>query len=276
MTKNPSTDLKTGGSMPLVGFGTWDLFGETLEKSLQMALDVGYTHIDTAEGYQNEEKIGEVLTNFDREKIFLTSKVLPTNLHYDDVLESLNNSLKKLRTDYLNLYLIHWPNPAISLRETLHAFAKLHEAGKIKNIGVSNFNTYQLKVAQKITEIPISVNQLEFHPWYYDRELFNYCREHEIRLTASAPLARKKILEDSLIKDIGKKHNKTPAQVVLRWQVQQGVATIPKSSSKKHIEENFEIFDFKLTPQEMNKLGKISREERAYQIDLDDEIYGIP
>ena len=276
MTKILNANLKTGGRMPLLGFGTWDLFGETLEQSLKTALDTGYTHIDTAEGYQNEGKIGEVLENYDREKLFLASKVLPTNLHYDDVLESLDKSLEKLRTDYVDLYLIHWPNPAISLRETLHAFAKSFEANKIKNIGVSNFNTYQLKVAQKISEVPISVNQLEFHPWYHDQELFDYCRDNDITITASAPLARTKILEDPLINELAEKHEKNPAQVVLRWQIQQGVATIPKSSSKEHIEENFAAQDFELSSDEMDRLGKISKDERAYQIDLDDEIYGIP
>ena len=181
--------LKTGSKMPIIGFGTWSL-GEKTKSSVRTALDVGYTHLDTAEGYKNESEIGEVLKDYDREDLFITSKVLPKNLNYGSVLRACDRSLERLGTSYLDLYLIHWPNPAISLRETLQAFKKLFNEGKVKNIGVSNFSQYQLKIADHISEVPISINQIEFHPWYHDEELLNYCRENNILLTASAPLAR--------------------------------------------------------------------------------------
>lgn len=276
MADVPTVKLKTGGKMPITGFGTWNLNGETLRNSLEVALDKGYNHIDTAEGYRNEEVVGEVLRDRDRDQLFLTSKVLPSNLHYDDVLRSLDQSLNKLGTDYLDLYLVHWPNPAISLRDTLHAFAKIYNSGKVKNIGVSNFSLYQLKIAQRISEVPISVNQIEFHPWCYEKEMLDYCEKNDVRVTASAPLARTKVLEDSLIRDLAQKHDKTPAQIVLRWQIQHGVVTIPKSSTEKHIEANFEVFDFELSQDEMDQLDGIPKHEKIYQIDLEDEIYGIP
>ncbi|MBS3766102.1 aldo/keto reductase, partial [Candidatus Bipolaricaulota bacterium] len=189
MSEIPEMELKSGEEIPVLGFGTWNLGGDVVKRSVRDALELGYTHIDTAEGYHNEEEIGEVLEDYERDRLFLTSKVLPTNLHYDDVLESCNRTLEKLGTSYLDLYLIHWPNPAISIRETLSAFERLHEEGKVKNIGVSNFSYYQLRIARKISELPISVNQVEFHPWYHDEALLDYCQERDIHLTASAPLA---------------------------------------------------------------------------------------
>lgn len=262
--------------MPLLGYGTWNLHGKTLKDSLQVALDEGYKHIDTAEGYQNEESIGEVIQPFDRDDLFLTSKVLPTNLHYDDVLDSLEQSLHKLGTEYVDLYLIHWPNPAISIRETLQAFAKLYESEKVKNIGVSNFNRYQLRIASKITTVPISVNQVQFHPWYNDHTLLKFCQENEILLTSSAPLARTKAFQDPMIKELAKGYEKTPAQIILRWEIQKGISTVPKSSSREHIKENFEIFDFQLDSTDMERINEISIEEKVYELDLDDNIYGIP
>lgn len=276
MTNIPTAILKTGGEFPLIGFGTWNLPDEKLKKSLQIALDKGYTHIDTAEGYKNEAVIGEVLQGYDRDRLFLTSKVVPSNLHYDDVLRSVDQSLDKLGTNYLDLYLVHWPNPAVSLRETLLAFTKLYKSGRVKNIGVSNFNKYQLRIARKITEVPISVNQVEFHPWHRERKLLNYCKKHDLTLTASAPLARGKVLQDPLINEIANKYDKTPAQIVLRWQIQQDVATIPKSSSKKHIKDNLETLTFELETSDVDRINDISKEEKVYQIDLKSEVYGIP
>ncbi|MEF8836676.1 MAG: aldo/keto reductase [Candidatus Bipolaricaulota bacterium] len=262
--------------MPLIGFGTWDLQGEPVKESLRVALDKGYNHIDTAEGYRNEAEIGEVLKSYNRDRLFLTSKVLPTNLHYDDVLGSLDQSLDKLGTDYLDLYLIHWPNPAISLRETLLALSKLYESGLVKTIGVSNFSKYQLRVAHKISDVPISVNQVEFHPWNREQDLLEYCESNDITMTASAPLARTKVLQDPVINELSEKYQKTPAQIVLEWQIKQDVVTIPKSSSKDHIESNFEAVNFELEESDVDRINNISKQEKVYQLDLEDDIYGIP
>lgn len=277
MPEVPKSKLKTGGEIPVVGFGT-AVLGEKLENSVRNALDNGYTYLDTAEGYHNEERLGKILKDYDRENLFITSKVLPSNLNYGQVLESCDRSLAKLGTSYLDLYLIHWPNPAISLRETLNAFKKLYDSGKIKNIGVSNFNLYQLRVARRISEVPISINQVEFHPWYHDEKLLSYCKENDIYLNASAPLARTAIFQDSLVNELADKYAKSPAQVVLRWQVQKDVITIPRSSSKEHIKQNIDIFDFELESSEIEDIDNIPKEKRCddYMIDLSDDTYGIP
>lgn len=276
MSKIPEVELKSGESMPVLGFGTWNLRGEEVTESVENALELGYRSIDTAEGYHNEEAVGKALKGVDRDKLFLTSKVLPSNLHYEDVLRSCEASLQKLGTSYLDLYLIHWPNPTISIRETISAFEKLHEQGKVKSIGVSNFNFYQLRIFRKVSGLPVSVNQVEFHPLYYDEKLLDYCRKNEVRVTASAPLARTKVLDKDEVHDLAEKYDRTPAQIVLRWEIQKGVATIPKSSTREHIRENAEVFDFELTLGEVKSLEELQQKERVYMIDLEDETYGIP
>ncbi len=276
MSKIPEVELKSGESMPVLGFGTWNLSGKEATESVENALELGYRSIDTAEGYHNEEAVGKAIESADRDELFLTSKVLPSNLHYEDVLRSCEASLEKLGTSYLDLYLVHWPNPTISIRETISAFEKLHEQGKVKSIGVSNFNFYQLRIFRKVSGLPVSVNQVEFHPLYYDEELLDYCRENGIRITASAPLARTKVLDEAKVHDLAEKYDRTPAQIVLRWEIEKGVATIPKSSTREHIRENAEVFDFELEPSEVKSLEELRRKERVYMIDLDDETYGIP
>lgn len=276
MSKIPEVELKSGESMPILGFGTWNLGSDEARESVRNALELGYNHIDTAEGYHNEEEIGEVLKDYDRNDLFLTSKVLPSNLHYEDVLRSCEDSLEKLGTSYLDLYLVHWPNPAISIRETFSGFKKLYEEKKVRSIGVSNFSSYQLRIARKISDVPISVNQVEFHPLYHNEELLEYCGENGIQLTASAPLARTKVLDEDPVRELADKYDRTPAQIVLRWEIQKGVATIPKSGTREHIGENAEIFDFELGPEEVKSLEELQRKERVYMIDLDDETYGIP
>ncbi|MFC6824195.1 aldo/keto reductase [Halopelagius fulvigenes] len=272
----PSRTLPNGDEIPQVGAGTWDIGGETVKESVGAALDAGYAHVDTAEGYENEAEIGEVLAEYDREEIFLTSKVLPSNLHYESVLESCEASLDRLGTDYLDLYLIHWPNPTISLRETMQALERLHEEGKVRNIGVSNFSKYQLMFALKVADVPIAVNQVEFHPWLYQEDLLEYCEDNDVVLTAAAPLARTEVLEDPVIRDVAEEYDRTPAQVVLRWQVQKGVVTIPKSSTPEHIRSNFEVGDWELDADDVGRIDDIDTEKRVYMIDVDDETYGIP
>lgn len=271
-------ELPGGDEMPLVGAGTWNLSGETATESVRTALNAGYRHVDTAEGYHNERAVAEGIAAADveREDIFLTSKVLPSNLHYESVLEACEDSLDRLGTDYLDLYLIHWPNPTISLRETLSAMERLQEEGKVRNVGVSNFSTYQLMFALRVSDVPIAVNQVEFHPWLDQSDLLAYCGEHDVVLTAAAPFARTEVLEDPTIQDIAETYDRTPAQVVLRWQVQQGVVTIPKSSTPAHIRSNFEVLDWELDAEDVARVDDIETEKRIYMIDLDDDTYGIP
>ena len=272
----PTVSLKTDYEIPKVGLGTWDLSEEEAKSSVETALDLGYTHIDTAEGYRNESGVGDAIQNYDRSELFITSKVLPSNLHYDDVLESCEASLDRLGTDYLDLYLIHWPNEAISIRETMHAMKKLEDSGKVKNVGVSNFGVYQLKIARKVSDVPITVNQIEFHPWFNRRDIVDYCKNNDIVVTAAAPLARTQVLEDDLIGKLAEKYDKTQAQVVIRWEVQKDIVSIPKSTSRDHIRENLDVFDWEMEREDLEKIDRIEKRQRCYEIDLEDEIYGIP
>lgn len=272
----PTKTLPSGDEMPQLGIGTWNVEGAAATKTVRTAIETGYTHVDTAEGYLNEAEVGEAIAEFDREDLFLTSKVLPPNLHYESVLESAEASLDRLGTDYLDLYLIHWPNPTISLRETLSAFEVLHEEGLVRNVGVSNFSTYQLRFAQWISDVPIAVNQVEFHPWFYQDGLLEYCEANDIVVTAAAPLARTEVLDDPVIEDIAADYDRTPAQVVLRWEIQKGVVTIPKSTSPDHIRDNFEVFDWNLDEADVARIDDLETERRLYNIDLDDPVYGIP
>ncbi|KXB00861.1 oxidoreductase [candidate division MSBL1 archaeon SCGC-AAA259O05] len=260
--------MKDGKKIPALGFGTWNLTGDISQKMVEKALELGYTHIDTAESYGNESQIGEAIKEYDRSNLFITSKVSPSNLHYEDVLSSCESSLKRLGTSYLDLYLIHWPNEAISLRETLWAMKKLQEKGLVKSIGVSNFGINQLKIAVAVSEAPICVNQVEFHPWLYKKELLEFSKEKDILLTASAPLARTRVLQDELIQKLAKKYDKTPAQITLRWEFQKGVVTIPKTSSEDHLEDNFQLFDWKLDPEDVEKIDNIQKTERCYELNF--------
>ena len=245
--------------------------------SVRAALEAGYTHIDTAEGYQNEAAIGDVLAEYDREEVFLTSKVLPKNLNYESVIRSCKASLDRLGTDYLDLYLIHWPNPAISLRETLHAMARLHEQGLVRNIGVSNFSAYQLSCAQHITAVPIAVNQVEFHPWFQRPELIEYCQDSGTVIEAAAPLARAEVFDDDVVAELASKYDKTPAQVVLRWALDRDAVVLPRSSSPAHIENNIAT-EWSLSEQDCERLTEQDRGYPVYDTPTRDwtrEVYGI-
>ena len=271
----PTRKLKTGDEIPVIAYGTWDIAEENVGKNVEIALETGYNHIDTAEGYHNEAGIGEVLKDYDRDELFITSKVLPSNLNYESVIKACKRSLEKLGTDYLDLYLIHWPNPAISLRETLQAMKYLVDEGLVKNIGVSNFSVYQLKAALKITQVPITVNQVEFHPWLYQKELLEVCEENDVVLEASAPLARTEVLKDETILELADKYDRSPAQIVLKWELQKGIVPLPKSKSREHIIENLELFNWDLATEDMKKIDNIDHKKRVYMINLDDETYGI-
>jgi len=274
----PTQELPSGDELPAVGVGTWNIGGETVQNSVRAALEAGYTHIDTAEGYMNEAEIGEVIADYDREEFFLTSKVLPKNLNYESVLESCEESLEKLGTDYLDLYLIHWPNPAISLRETLDAMAKLKREGKVRNIGVSNFSAYQLSAAHHVSEEPIAVNQIEFHPWFQRPDLTEYCRESDTVIEAAAPLARTEVFEDDTLRKIADAKGVHPAQVVLRWAVERDVVVLPKSTSPEHVRANLGLFGFDLTEEELARIDGLDRDHPVYDHparDWSSDVYGI-
>ena len=276
MTSIPAKTLPSGKALPVVGFGTWSLDDEDVREVLPVALNHGYTHVDTAEGYRNEGAIGDVLSGYDREDLVLTSKVLPSNLHYEGVLRSLSASLKALGVDALDLYLIHWPNPTVSLRETMQALERAYAEGMVRNVGVSNFSAYHLRFARKIADVPIAVNQFECHPWYVRQDLVDYCHEHDIVVEAAAPLARGAVLGDPVVTDVADAHDVMPAQIVLRWAVEQEIVVLPQSTTPDHIRANLDLFDWSLDPEAVNRLDDLNREENVYDLDLDDPIYGIP
>jgi diketogulonate reductase-like aldo/keto reductase len=273
----PTKTLPSGDELPAVGLGTYGMDTDQTTASVRAALEAGYTHIDTAEGYQNEAAIGDVLAEYDREEVFLTSKVLPKNLNYESVIRSCKASLDRLGTDYLDLYLIHWPNPAISLRETLQAMARLHEQGLVRNIGVSNFSAYQLSCAQHITAVPIAVNQVEFHPWFQRPELIEYCQDSGTVIEAAAPLARAEVFDDDVVAELASKYDKKPAQVVLRWALDRDVVVLPRSSSPGHIENNIAT-EWSLSEQDCERLTEQDRGYPVYDTPTRDwtrEVYGI-
>ena len=276
----PTVTLPSGDALPLVGQGTYKLDGDAVREPVLAALDAGYEHVDTAEGYMNEDALGDALaaSDVDREDLFLTSKVLPKNLAYESVLQACERTLDALGTDYLDLYLIHWPNPAISMRETLDALAALHDRGLVRNVGVSNFSTYQLGVALHVSDVPIAVNQIEYHPWLQRPDLVEFCREHDVAVEAAAPLARGEFLDDDALVEIAEKHGKTPAQVVLRWAVEDDVVVLPKSSSPAHVRENRDVFDFELDAEDRDRIGDMDRDHAVYddrQRDWTRDTFGI-
>lgn len=254
--------MKDGNQMPEIGLGTYKLKGEECRRSCEMGLELGYRHIDTAEMYENESEVGKAIEGIDRSELFITSKVWPTNLHYEDALKACENSLRRLGTSYLDLYLIHWPNSAVPIKETLQAMRELHEDDKVRSIGVSNFTVPQLEKAMEISEIPITANQVEFHPWLYQKELLEFCRENGVILTAHTPLGKGKIVNDEILGKLTEKYGKSTAQIALKWELQKGAVPLPRSTSRDHLRENIQLFDWELSPEDLRTIDEKTREKR--------------
>jgi diketogulonate reductase-like aldo/keto reductase len=248
--------LVSGHEMPALGLGTWELRGEACKRAVREALDLGYAHIDTAWMYQNQREIGEALreAGADRSRLFITSKVWRTHLHYEGVLEQMGETLRDLRAEYVDLFLIHWPNEAVPMAETLRGLQRVFEEGKARSVGVSNFTVRHLEEARRTSKVPISANQIKYHPGAEQRDVLKWCQGHGVAVTAYSPLGRGRALRDAALAGIAKRHGKTPAQVALRWLVQKGMAVIPKASSRAHLEENMDVFGWALSPEEMGQI----------------------
>lgn len=251
-------------SIPALGFGTWQLTGRVCGDRVRDALAAGYRHIDTARMYENEHEVGRGLreSGVDRGEVFLTTKLWIDDLARDRVLSSTEESLARLGTDFLDLLLIHWPSEAVPLAETLGAMRGLQEDGRVRHLGVSNFPPSWLERA--LGEAPLVCDQVEYHPLLGQERLLGAVRRHGLALVAYSPLAHGAAVREKALAHIGERHGKSPAQVALRWLVQQeGVAAIPKAASPRHLRENLEIFDFALEPAEMERIGGLARGERV-------------
>lgn len=252
-----------GCKVPALGYGTWQLKGEDCVKGVQKALDTGYRHIDTAQAYENELDVGKGIKDhgIPREDFFLTTKIWMENFSPDKFMKSLDESLNKLQTEYVNMLLLHWPDQDHDMKTTLDLLTKAKDQGKAKMIGVSNYTTELLGEAKKHTGNQLATNQVEFHPFLDQRPLLRWLDEHDMFLTGYSPLSRGDVLENEKLQNIGKSYGKNAGQITLRWALQheQDVAVIPKSGSPDHIESNFDIFDFELTQEEMIEITNLAR-----------------
>ena len=261
----PSLALPQDVETPALGLGTWQLTGGACEEVVEAALDLGYRHIDTAEVYGNEEEVGRALasSSLRREDVFLTSKVARDHLRASDVNRACHRSLERLGTDYVDLYLVHWPDRTIPMAETLEALEALKEEGRIRAWGVSNFTPAHLREALQVG-VP-ATNQVELHLYFQQPDLQAACNEMGIPLSAYRPLDQGRVAEDPVLTEMGRQHGKTAAQVALRWVLQSGCVALPKASSPERLRENLELFDFELTPQEMDRLSTLDQNHRRLE-----------
>lgn len=264
-----TTTLHNGVKMPWLGIGVFKVEdGPELVNALKFAITHGYRSIDTAAIYRNEEGVGQAIregiheTNISREDLFITSKVWNSDLGYESTIAAYETSLQKLGLEYLDLYLIHWP-VAGKYKEAWRALETLYKEGKVRAIGVSNFQIHHLEDLLKDAEIKPMINQVEYHPRLTQVELKSFCERQGIQLEAWSPLMQGQLINNPTLQEIANKHDKTVAQVIIRWDLQNGVVTIPKSTKEHRIVENSTIFDFELTTEEIQKINELNQNHRV-------------
>ncbi|WP_420897817.1 aldo/keto reductase [Halalkalibacterium halodurans] len=260
-----TTTLHNGVKMPWFGLGVFKVSeGDEVIQSVKDAIRAGYKSIDTAAVYGNEEGVGKAIaeSGVPREELFITSKVWNADQGFDSTISAFNISLKKLGLDYLDLYLVHWPVKGKYV-ETWKALEKLYQDGLVRAIGVSNFQVHHLKDVLEAGSIVPMVNQVEYHPHLTQTELHDFCKQNKIQLEAWSPLKQGQLLNDPTIVAIAEAHQKTPAQIILRWDLQNEVVTIPKSVKKDRIISNADIFDFQLTDKDMQQINELNKNERV-------------
>lgn len=271
--------LSNDVEIPILGLGTWKSTGEEVYTAVRFAIESGYTHIDTASVYENEEEVGKAIqdSHVDRSELFVTTKLWNTVSTYEEALQAFETSLKKLKLDYIDLYLIHWPGSYDRIVEVWKAMEELYRKGNVKAIGVSNFNVHHLNLLMEKGEVKPVVNQVECHIKYQNVFLQEFCHKHNIYLEAYAPLMSwevTKLLEDETLLKLASKYNKTATQIALRWLIQREIIPLPKSVTPNRIKENIEVFDFELTKEEMNKIRKVNFGTRLF-IEPDNMDFGF-
>ncbi|MEQ5836800.1 2,5-didehydrogluconate reductase DkgB [Marinobacter sp. NFXS9] len=254
-------------TLPPIGMGTYRLTGDTARDAVRSALSLGYRHIDTAQMYDNESEVGDGITSsgIPRRDIFLTTKIWHDRLHYSDLMNSLKDSLQRLKTDHVDLSLIHWPSPGdeVPMEEYLGALRDAQREGLTRFVGVSNFTNAQVDNARVILgDTPILTNQVEVHPFLANRKVVSHLQELGIKVTGYMPLAVGRVMDDETLVDIARRHNATPAQVAIAWVVSRGIVPIPSSTRPDHQKANLEALDIELSIDEIDAIDKLDRNER--------------
>lgn len=243
-----------GAKIPAIGLGTWELSGRTCARVVEQALKLGYRHIDTAQVYEKEREVGEGLraSGVKREEVFVTTKIWTNHFAPNDLERSVKESLVRLRQSYVDLLLLHWPNPHVPLAETLGALAHAKQLGLTRHVGVSNFTVALIEEAVMASPEPLVCDQVEYHPYLDQTKVKAACAQAGMAMVAYSPIAKGKIKNDATLLQIGHVHRKTPAQICLRWLTQQNVSAIPRTSRIERLSENIDTFDFELSDEEMD------------------------
>jgi 2,5-diketo-D-gluconate reductase A len=266
MNPVPTVALDDGKSIPQLGFGVFQIDPAETAEAVARALEVGYRHIDTAQMYENEREVGEGIrrSGLDRGEVYVTSKLSNAYHRPDDARRSFDETLTKLGSDYVDLFLVHWPLPTLydgDFVSTWRALEELHREGRARSIGVSNFEVHHLERLAAECEVAPAVNQIELHPYFQNVEVRRYGEEHGIATQAWSPIAQGRVLGDDTLVEIAERLGRSPAQVILRWHIQRGSIVFPKSTTPARIEENFALFDFELEPEDLRRIDALDRGE---------------
>jgi len=255
---------RSGLSIPSIGLGTWELRGRKCRRVVRKALEIGYRHIDAAAMYENESEVGSGIadSSVDRKEIFLTTKINTIEVNNEGIVDAFHKSLSDLKTDYVDLLLIHWPAFSTNLGDMLEIMYGIKESQKARAIGVSNFNTTLLNECARLGFEDIYCNQVEYHPFLSQEILLKKMNEMDVIPVAYCPICRGDVAKDSVIIELSEKYNKTPAQVTLRWVIQQQSVAIPKSAKKRRLKENIDIYDFEIDDKDMDRIHSLARGQR--------------
>ena len=257
--------LNNGVEIPQLGFGVFQIEPEQTKEATLTALEIGYRHIDTAEMYGNEREVGEAVreSGIARDEIFVTSKLSNAAHEPQAAADAFQKTLDTLDIDHVDLFLMHWPLPGAGYLDTWRAMERMYQGGRVRSIGVSNFKAHHLNRLLADTTVLPAANQIEIHPYLVQEELRAYDREHEIATEAWSPIAQGKVLNDPVLERIARAHDKSTAQVTLRWHIQRGDIVFPKSVTRERVQANFDIFDFELSDEDMTDITTLDRGERT-------------